>query len=69
MKYNEKADEFLAKFYKDHGAETPAQQYTALNNWFGGESSFSHNPTTEQKVSMMEYELLHRKGLIELVLV
>lgn len=67
-KFNKKADAALAKFYKDHGAETPQQQFVAMNNFFGGESCYSHNPTTEQKVSMMEYEYLGNLGLIKLVL-
>jgi hypothetical protein len=67
-KFNKKADAALTEFYKDHRAETPEQQFLAMNHWLGGETSFSHTPSVEQKVSMMEYEYLGNLGLIKLVL-
>jgi len=72
MKYNKKADEFLNQLYFIYEAETPDQKYDVLElelDIVPGTQSFSHNPTIQQKISMLEYELLNRNGLIELTLV
>ena len=66
-KFNKKADAALAKFYKKTKANTAIDKRTALDRFFGGESNYSHHPTVEQKVAMMEYEWLHHCGLIEYV--
>lgn len=71
MRYNKEADKFLKDFYKSVGAKTWKQKYNALElrlNIVPGSASFSHNPTDRQKVGCLEYELLERVGLIELVL-
>ena len=67
-KFNKKADAALTKFYEEREAKTPEQKYVAMNNFFEGESCYSHNPTIEQKISMMEYEYLGNLGLIKLKL-
>ena len=72
MKYNEKADAYLKALYESVGAITAEQQYNTLfmalgYHLDGSVVNFSHSPSWEQKRAMMEYELLEREGLIELV--
>jgi hypothetical protein len=72
MKYNKEADKFLKALYSSVGAKTWLHKYNTLMLKLGiekGSQSFSHNPTTQQKVGMMEYELLERERLIELTYV
>ena len=72
MKFNEKADAYLDALYKSVGAVTPEQQFNTLLLKLGVEHQFigfSHNPTWEQKVAMLEYDILEREGLIEMVYV
>ena len=72
MKYNKKADKFLSDFYKSLGAKTWLQKFNALELRLGidpGSQCYSHEPTTQQKVGMMEYELLERMKLITLTYV
>ena len=75
MKYNEKADEYLDYLYKSVGATTWEQKFNTLLLKMGQKAenmSFSTFPATEvtweQKAGAMEYELLDRMRLIELVL-
>lgn len=72
MKFNEKADAYLKALYESVGATTAEQQYNTLfmklgYHLDGTVVNFSHEPTWEQKRGMMEYEILERKGLIELI--
>ncbi len=72
MKYNEKADAYLKTLYESIGAISSEQQYNALfmklgYHLDGSVINFSHNPTWGQKRNMLEYELLEREGLIELI--
>lgn len=60
MKFNEKADAYLDVLYKSVGATTAELGY---DHQFIG---FSHDPTWEQKQSVLEYDLLEREGLIEI---
>ena len=74
VKYNEAADKYLNDLYSSVGATTPEQQYNTLfmklgYHLDGTVVNFSHSPTWEQKRGMMEYDLLEREGLIDLVLV
>jgi len=68
FRYNDKADKFLTDFYESVGAKTWEQKFNLLQLKLGGTNSFSHHPTWEQKVGMLEYELLEKERLIELVL-
>ena len=73
MKFNEKADEYLKALYESVGATTAEQRYNTLfmkmgYHLDGTVINFSHDPNWEQKQAMMEYDLLEREGLIELVL-
>ena len=68
MKYNKKADEFLNELYDSVGATTDSHKYNLLSLILGGTFCFSHSPSDLQKVAMLEYDLLHRHGLIELTL-
>jgi hypothetical protein len=70
-KYNKKADAALAKLYRSVGARSWHQKFNLLELTLGitpGSSCFSHKPTWEAKTGSLEYELLHRLELIELVL-
>jgi len=73
MKYNKKADAYLAKLYKSVGAKTWEQKFNTLELALGvvpGSSTFSHPEIGwRSKCGCLEYELLERRGLIELVLV
>lgn len=71
MKYNKKADKYLKEFYHSLGSRSWKQKLNALELRLGivpGSQCYSHEPTDQQKVGMMEYELLERMNLIELVL-
>lgn len=71
-KYNKAADAYLNDFYKLLGSKTWQQKYNALELALGvvpGTQSYSHNPSWEQKVGMMEYELLEIHGLIRITYV
>lgn len=75
MKYNEKADDYLETLYNSVGAKTWEQKFNTLLLKMGHKASsfsFSTFPATEvtweQKVGALEYELLDRMRLIELVL-
>jgi hypothetical protein len=72
-KFNEKADKYLKDLYESVGAITPEQKYNTLFMTLGYHIdgtviNFSHSPTWEQKQGMMEYDILEREGLIDLVL-
>ena len=72
MRFNEKADAYLDALYKSVGATTDEHKFNTLYLKLGYEIdgatlTFSHSPTWEQKRGMLEYELLEREGLIELV--
>ena len=69
MRYNKESDDFLAALYESVGAKTWEQKFNLLQLKLGGNNSFSHNPTWEQKTAMLEYELLEKERLIKLVLV
>ena len=72
MKFNEKADAYLDALYKSVGASTPEQRYNTLILKLGYDHQFigfSHNPSWEQKQAMLEYDILEREGLIEMVYV
>ena len=72
MKYNKKADKYLADFYRQKKAKTAEQKFHAIRKKFKyalRDMSFSHDPTWEQKQGMMEYELLERLDLIKIVYV
>jgi hypothetical protein len=72
MKYNKKADKYLADFYCQKKAKTAEQKFHAIRKelkYAWRDMSFSHNPTWEQKQGMLEYELLDRENLIELTYV
>ena len=73
MKYTEKADLFLEEFYKQFNAVTPEQKFEVLeqaNERLGhSRSCFSRNPTIEQKVAMLEYEILELAGVMDIVYV
>lgn len=72
MRYNEKADSYLENLYKSVGATTWEQKYHVLclkMDILPRDQSFSHDPTWEQKVGMMEYDFLDRMRLISLTLV
>ena len=72
MKYNKKADKYLRDLYRSVGAKTWLHKYNTLMMKLGiveGSQCYSHEPTTKQKVGMMEYEVLERENLIELTLV
>jgi len=66
MKYrfNKKSDEYLADLYESVGAKTWTQKLNLLTMKMGA-CNFSHNPTNEQKVACIEYELLENLGLYE----
>jgi hypothetical protein len=66
-RYNEKADKYLVELYDSVGATTWTHKYNLLTLILG-QCTFSHNVTDEQKTGAMEYEILEREGLIELVL-
>lgn len=67
MKFNKEADQYLDNLYDSVGAKTWNQKYNLLTLLLG-QCSFSHNPTDEQKVGAMEYEILEREGLYTPVL-
>jgi hypothetical protein len=74
MKFNEKADEYLKSLYESVGATTAEQQFNTLFMTLGYHIDGSvlnfytyPEPTWEQKRGCLEYDLLERKGLIELV--
>lgn len=60
--FGDEADKFLSEFYASVGA-TSWEQKLVLLEMNLGQWNFSHNPTAEQKVGALEYELLERKGL------
>ena len=71
-KFNEKADKYLKDLYDSVRAITPEQKYNTLfmklgYHLDGTVINFSHSPTWEQKQGMMEYDMLEREGLIEMV--
>ena len=75
MKYNKEADKYLKELYDSVGATTWEQKFNTLLLKMGTDAnnmSFSTFPATEvtweQKAGAMEYELLDRLNLIELVL-
>ncbi len=71
-KYNKKADLFLKTLYGLMNAKTWKAKYDAIMLLRGidpDSQSFSHNPSWEQKVGMLEYELLWDEDLIKLILV
>lgn len=71
-KYNKEADAFLTELYRSVGARTWLQRMNTLELKLGivpGSQCYSHEPTTAQKVGMMEYDLLGFHNLINLVLV
>jgi hypothetical protein len=70
MKYNQAADDYLMALYGSVGATTWEHKFNTLMLKMmvvPEHQAFSHYPTIEQKVGMLEYELLEREGLIELV--
>lgn len=69
MIYNEEADKFLDDLYQSVGAISDTQKFNLLTLILGGTFCFSHDPSDAQKVAMLEYDLLHRHGLIELTFV
>ena len=72
MRYNERADDYLKTLYTSVGATTWEQKYNTLCLRLDikpQNQSFSHDPSWEQKAAMMEYELLDKMRLIQLVLV
>lgn len=69
FKYNKDADRCLAKLYASVGAKTWQQKYNTLilaMELTQTTNTFSHNPTWQQKATMMEYEYLEKRGLIKL---
>lgn len=69
MKFTQLADHYLENLYEGVGAKTPEQKYNTLVLALGASEdtiNFSHNPSWEQKQTMLEYELLEKKRLIEL---
>jgi hypothetical protein len=76
MKYNEKADKYLADFYRQKKAKTAEQKFHAIRKklkYAERNMSFHSFPggdvTWEQKQGTMEYELLEFLGLITVVYV
>ncbi len=72
MKYNKKADKYLAAFYRSVGAKTWEQKFNVLELRLGivkGSQSFSHDLTWRQKTGILEYELLEHEGLIKITYV
>lgn len=72
MKYNKKADKYLADFYRQKKAKTAEQKFHAIRKtlkYAQRNMSFSHDPTWKQKQGMLEYELLERLDLITLTYV
>jgi hypothetical protein len=67
-RFNKEADQYLTDLYDSVGAKTWNQKYNLLTLILG-RCNFSHDPTDEQKTRAMEYEILDRGGLLELVLV
>jgi hypothetical protein len=70
MKYNEKADEYLEKLYASVGAKTEKHKFRLLELKLGiaaDSTNYSHPLTWKQKVGTLEYELLERSGLIEII--
>jgi hypothetical protein len=70
MKYNAAADEFLKDLYESVGAITAEQKYNTLVMRLGYQDdtiTFSHDPSWKQKQTMLEYDLLERQLLIELI--
>jgi hypothetical protein len=66
MKFNKEADEYIEKLYNSVGATTWEQKYNTLLLKLDLNEEclyFSHNPTVEQKVGMLEYDLVERVGL------
>jgi hypothetical protein len=71
MRYNKEADKFLEDLYKSVGAKTWKQKYNLLEMKLyvvSGSTGFSHDLGWKSKVGCLEYELLERNELIELVL-
>ena len=66
-KFSKNSDMELKKFYKRFHAETPSDKLIVLDRYFGGEACFSHEPTIEQKVAMLEYEWLFRNGVFDFI--
>lgn len=66
MRYNDSTDNVLAELYNKVGATTAQQKYNALILELGYQNdvvNFSHDPTWEQKLTIMELELLERLTL------
>ena len=71
-KLNEKADKYLKDLYESVGVIAPEQKYNVLFMKLGYHLdgtiiNYSHNPTWEQKLGTLEYDLLEQDGLIEVV--
>jgi hypothetical protein len=69
--FGEKADAFLTELYHSVGATNTTQKLNVLRLKLGGDYHFyamGGEINDEVKVACLEYELLGREGLIELVL-
>ena len=71
-KFNVEADAYLKSLYDSVGATTPEQKYNTIYMKLGYHIdnvtiNFSHDPSWEQKQAMMEYDILEREGLIQLI--
>ncbi len=69
--FGKKADDYLANLYQSFGATTTAQKLTVLRTTLGGDYHFyamGGEINDDVRLACLEYELLGRERLIELIL-